>query len=423
MLNKLESFLKQYSMVKEGDRVICAVSGGADSVAMLFGFYLLAGKLKISLAAAHFNHHLRGEESDRDEAFVRDFCERYDIPLYVGGGEVAPGKKGLEAAAREARYGFLQSLEGKIATAHTADDNAETVVMHLIRGTGLKGLGGIAPVNGAFIRPMLCITRTEVISFLESYHLDYVVDSSNETDLFLRNRIRHHIMPLLKQENPRIAQSMSGSALRLREDEAVLCQLSQLDEMPDINTLRTYPAAIRKRVLATFLEKCGVAEPEAEHIALAENLVFSHKPSAKANFPNGIVICRNYDKLQKAENTKALDKVMLSCPGTAELPDANVRVVCEPAQKLCNEPKDFAIVPHGDMYIRSRICGDEISSFGGTKSLKKLFIDKKIPASERMLVPVICDSRGILGVCGFGANMDRLADCLPAVRIYFEEIT
>ena len=145
MLNKLLTFIRRYDLIASGDTVICAVSGGADSVAMLFGFYLLKDKLGISLSAAHFNHHLRGEESDRDEAFVAELCDRYDIPLHIGSGQIVAGKKGLEAAARDARYGYFRTLSGKIATAHTADDNAETVLMHLIRGTGLKGLGGITP--------------------------------------------------------------------------------------------------------------------------------------------------------------------------------------------------------------------------------------------------------------------------------------
>ena len=115
MLNKLQSFVRKNDLIASGDRVICAISGGADSVALLFALYLIKDKLHIELAAAHFNHGLRGAESDRDEAFVRDFCSRYDIPLYVGSGEVKAGKKGLEAAARDARYAFLKSLDGKIA--------------------------------------------------------------------------------------------------------------------------------------------------------------------------------------------------------------------------------------------------------------------------------------------------------------------
>ena len=216
MLNKLRDFLRQYSMVRPGDRIIVAVSGGADSVALLFGLYLLKEELSIELEAAHFNHQLRGAESDRDAEFVRSFCAGYGIPLHEAGGRILPGEKGLEAAARDARYKFLRSLPGKIATAHTADDNAETVLLHLIRGTGLKGLGAIAPVSGNVIRPMLSVTRREVEQFLEEYSLTHVEDSSNASDAFLRNRIRHHIMPLLREENPRIAESVSSMALRLR---------------------------------------------------------------------------------------------------------------------------------------------------------------------------------------------------------------
>ena len=195
MLNKLLFFSRQYDLIQPGDTVICAVSGGADSVALLFSLYLLKEKLGITLEAAHYNHQLRGAESDRDEAFVADLCHRYDVPLHVGTARVIPGKKGLEAAARDARYGYFRTLKGKIATAHTADDNAETVLMHLVRGTGLKGLGGIAPVNGSVIRPMLSVTRQEVEDFLEEWCLSYITDSSNDTDAFLRNRIRHCVMP------------------------------------------------------------------------------------------------------------------------------------------------------------------------------------------------------------------------------------
>ena len=185
MLNKLLAQIRKFEMLEPGDRVICAVSGGADSMALLWAMYLLRDKLKITLEAAHFNHGLRGEESDRDEAFVRAFCRDYDIPCIVGRGEVKPGKKGLEAAAREARYGFLRSLEGIIATAHTADDNAETLLLHLVRGTGLKGLGGITPASDNLIRPMLTATREDVLAFLDEYHISYVEDSSNGTDAFL----------------------------------------------------------------------------------------------------------------------------------------------------------------------------------------------------------------------------------------------
>ena len=222
MLNELLAMIRRYDMIRPGDRVVCALSGGADSVALLFGLYLLKDKLRIQLEAAHFNHQLRGTESDRDEAFAREFCDRYDIPIHVGTAKILPGKKGLEAAAREARYAFFDTLPGKIATAHTADDNAETVLMRLVRGTGLKGLGGIHPVRGRIIRPMLLVTRQQVEDFLAEYCLSHVEDSSNATDDFLRNRIRRHIIPALREENPRLGHNLSAMALRLRLDEAAL---------------------------------------------------------------------------------------------------------------------------------------------------------------------------------------------------------
>ncbi len=422
MLNKLESFMGRYSMLQPGDRVICAVSGGADSVALLFAMYLLRQKWQISVAAAHFNHRLRGQESDRDEAFVRDLCNRYDIELYVGSGQIVPGKKGLEAAAREARYAFLKTLPGKIATAHTANDNAETVLMHMVRGTGLKGLGAIAPVNGQLIRPMLGVTRQEVLAFLEEYSLDYVTDSSNESDCFLRNRLRHHVMPLLEQENPRLAQNLSDMALRLRQDEEALTAMAQKEGELSVSALRQMMPAVRSRTLAAFLKRCGVKEPEAEHIALAEKLVFSSKPSAKASLPGGVVILRSYDALMPAGEGNTLAARILPCPGTMELPESGLRIVCTPARQLFRETDCFTVIPNGQIILRARQAGDQLRLSGGTKMLKKLYIDCKLPAAKRPLIPVLADDIGVLGVYGFGANLDRLASELPAVQIRFEQI-
>jgi len=415
MLNKLQQFLRDYELVSPGDRVICAVSGGADSVALLFAFYLLKDKLNISLSAAHFNHKLRGEESDRDEAFVKELCCRYDIPLHCGSGQVAAGKKGLEAAARDARYGFLDSLPGKLATAHTADDNAETVLMRMVRGTGLKGLGAIAPKMGNRIRPLLSVTRQEILDFLQEYNLSYVEDSSNETDDFLRNRLRHRVMPLLKAENPRFAENVSAMALRLQADERALSDLSDPDG--DILKLRAMPDALRSRALAAFLEQSGVKEPEAEHIKLLEKLVFSPKPSASAVFPGGICIGRNYDRLEKLEQVGLPEPVILECPGEAEF--CGIRVICRPAQRI--DTSGCYVRPTGQMVIRSREPGDTIKLSGGTKSLKKLFIDKKIPAHRRPFVPVVADEAGILCVQGIGIHQDRAVSDLPGMEILFME--
>ncbi len=416
MRNKLLAFVRKYDLIVPGDTIVCALSGGADSVALLFALYLLKEKLGIQLEAAHFNHQLRGEESQRDEDFAIGLCHRYDIPIYVGRGHVVAGEKGLEAAARDARYGFFDTLPGKIATAHTADDNAETVLMHLVRGTGLKGLGGIAPRNGRIIRPMLSVTRQDVEEFLKEWCLSHITDSSNETDAFLRNRIRHHVMPLLKQENPRLSENLSAMALQLREDEKILSSLCS-EELPEVEALRAMPQALRSRALERFLKDSGVKEPEQSHIDLAEKLVFSDKPSARASFPGGVTIARNYDGLEVRQQEERLPEIMLTCPGEAVLPE--YQVICQQAAEIVNTETVFTVQPQGTMILRSRRSGDAIRLAAGTKSLKKLFIDRKIPAAQRLRIPVIADEAGILGVCGVGADLNRRAEKLPAVTIRF----
>lgn len=417
MLNELLSQIRKYDMIAPGDSVTCAVSGGADSMALLWGLYLLREKLSISLSAAHFNHNLRGEESQRDEAFVREFCDRFEIPLYVESGNVVAGKKGLEAAARDARYAFLGALPGKIATAHTADDNAETVLMHMVRGTGLKGLGGIAPVRGKLIRPMLKCTRQQVLAFLEEYHISFVEDSTNAGDAFLRNRLRHHVLPLLKQENPNLAENLSAMAMQLRQDEAVIAQMADYETLPGVAELRKCAPAVRSRMLERFLKENGVKEPERNHIALAESLVFSDNPSAKANLPGGITVQRKYDCLTVAADDMPFDAVILS-NGTVT---ANgLRITVQPAEEIINTANIFTVSPVGTMVLRCRQSGDEICLSGGTKSLKKLFIDRKIPAAKRLQIPVIADDAGVLGVYGIGVNLDRAAQKLPAVQIRFD---
>lgn len=419
MRSKLYGFVREQHLVAPGDTVICALSGGSDSVAMLFAFYLMKENLGIQLEAAHFNHHLRGKESDRDEVFVRELCQRYDIPLHVGQGWVQPGEKGLEAAARDARYAFLRSLPGKVATAHTADDNAETVLMRLIRGTGLKGLGAIAPVSGNVIRPMLSVTRQEVEAFLREWNLPHVEDSSNESDAFLRNRIRHSIMPLLREENPKIGENLSQMALILRQDQAYLEERARREELPDVETLKAMHPAIRRRCLEAFLKASGVREPEQPHIALVEGMLYSANPSARVDLPGGVTVGRNYNRLEVVHRAEGLPPTHLPCPGELELPGYRVR--CFPAAQIINTHSIYTFIPQGELVVRSRQSGDTIALPGGTKSLKKLFIDRKIPAAQRPSVPVLEDDGGVLAVYSIGVHRDRAAQALPAVTVCIEK--
>ena len=419
MLNKLLEMIRRYEMISSGDRIICAVSGGADSVALLFAMYLLRKKLEITLEAAHFNHRLRGSESDGDEAFVVSLCDRLEIPLHLGSEAVMPGEKGLEAAARDARYRFFATLSGKIATAHTADDNAETVLMHLVRGTGLKGLGAISPIRGNLIRPMLLVTRQQVLDFCQEYCLQYVCDSSNETDAFMRNRLRHHVMPLLKQENPKLSRNLSEMALRLRQDEEALTPKMDYQNGLPVSGVLEMPAAIRNRVLSEFLKYHGVKEPDSAHIAQADALLRSENPSAWTVFPGNVTICRQYDRLVRSAHQVPLRPIALPCPGEIYIPELDLHVKCTMADEIINDPNTFTVAQLSNPVLRSRETGDTMRCRGGSKSLKKLYIDLKIPADSRPLVPVIADDAGVLGVCGIGPNLDRIACDIPAVQIRF----
>ena len=402
MLNKMLAALRRYEMVRPGDRVLCAVSGGADSMALLWGMWLLKEKLGITVEAAHFNHNLRGEESKRDAEFVEKFCDFHDIPLHLGSGTVVPGPKGLEAAAREARYAYLRSLNGTIATAHTADDNAETVLMHLIRGSGLRGLGGITPKSDLLIRPMLDVTRAEVEAFLRENYIRHVEDSSNGGDEFLRNRLRHHLMPLLKEENPSIAPGLSAAAQRFREDAKLLDELAAALDSADVNALREAPGPLRRRAIEGLLRKNGFPEPSADHIRQAEAVVFSAKPSARVTL-GGVTLRRSYDKLCVEREQVVLKTRALPMEGTVRLPEIGLAIRTTPVE----ESGDWTVCRVGEMTVRSRREGDALTTKGGTKTLKKRFIDKKIPQWERSAVPVIADELGVLAVYGFGIDEAR----------------
>lgn len=404
MLNKLRQFLKAQNLIAPGGSVTCALSGGADSVAMTYGLLLLREELDISLSAAHFNHHLRGAESDRDEDFVREFCKKYEIPLTVGSGNVIPVDRGLESAAREARYAFFDTLPGPVSTAHTADDNAETLLMHLIRGSSLRGLGGIAPRRGKYIRPMLTVTRQEVLAFLEEQDLPHVEDSSNETDDFLRNRLRHGVMPLLRQENPQIGETLSRTALSLRAEENHLTSL--LPCPLTVPAILALDPVQQKRAAAVLLRENHVPDICEAHVEAVLAAARSEKPSARINLPGGKELVRRYDILTVTTPESIPEPVPLPCPGKISWGDYEISAefgTVDHSSVSC-----FSVCPQGPITVRSRQSGDVITLSGGTKPLKKLLIDRKIPASLRDRIPVLSDDLGVLAVAGIGGSLPRM---------------
>jgi tRNA(Ile)-lysidine synthase len=218
----------------------------------------------------------------------------------------------------------------------------------------------------------------------------------------------------LKQENPQLAENVSAMALRLRQDENCLSELAERAEM-DVEALRQMHPALRSRALERFLKRSGIREPEARHIAQAEALVFSEKPSAFARFPGGIIIARNYGLLEVREEREDLPDVNLPVPGSVLWGDYRITASEEAGEGMM-------IFPVGTITVGSRQSGDAIRLSGGTKSLKKLFIDRKIPASRRGRIPVLRDEVGILAVHEIGINQDRAEGTSRPVRIQIESM-
>lgn len=446
MENKILVWCREQRLLEPGAEVCCAVSGGADSTAMLVCLLALREDLNITVRAAHYNHHLRGAESDRDEAFVRSLCERLGVPLTVSGGDVAARARetgeSVEEAARKLRYAFLERLGCTIATAHNADDNAETVLLNLVRGTALRGLCGIPPKRGKIVRPMLCVTRREIESYLLEKQLPHMEDSTNAAPDALRNRLRLEVLPLLRRENPSLSEVLLRGSLLLRQDEDYLEQLAHTaldsarqDSGWSCAALLAQPEAIRTRAVRAMLAQIAAPKLTSAHIRAVDALLTSGNPSAEASLPGGWTARRQYDLLTlcRKADAPAWLPVRLNTDGITELPALGLRISCRRIARLeknsenQNSPSTFVcrcdmIDKIPELWARPRAPQDALRLPGGRRTLKRLMIDRKIPAAQRGLLPVIADEAGILGVCGIGPDTGRLAqEGLPAIRICIEK--
>ncbi|MBR4131375.1 MAG: tRNA lysidine(34) synthetase TilS [Oscillospiraceae bacterium] len=425
MTDKLRRFVEENGLLSPGDRVTCAVSGGADSMAMLWALYKLRDTLQIELSCAHYNHGLR-DSADRDEAFVLAFCEKYGIPFQSEKGNVKenqrPGES-TELAARRLRYDFLRRVSGrgKLATAHTADDNLETVLLRLCRGTSLRGLGGIPVRRDNIIRPLLFAEREDIMRFLAEEGVDYREDETNAEDFCPRNRIRHSVVPLLRQENPAVAPSVLSLSKTLREEDALLSRLAgeALDTCRSVGgwsceQLNALDPALRRRALFAILQESGLETPAQSHLELLSSLAASSDPSGKVCFP-GLILERRYDTLcVSAPAPDAIVPIPLPVPGTIRV--SGWTVTCSQPhiiEKSVDSPTAFTLrydMPDPGLRLRSRMPGDKLRLSGGSRSLKRLMIDRKIPAAIRAGVPVLTSGADIAAVALIGADVRFLAN-------------
>ena len=287
MVDKIKAALAQYSMIQAGDSVIVALSGGADSVALLYAMLELKNELDIKLSACHVNHKLRGDESDSDEAFVRALCENLNVELTIRSIDVRAMQKkhqSIEETARNARYSFFSELVSRserqyVATAHTASDNTETILLNLIRGTGLKGLCGIPPVRDGIIRPLILCEREEIEKYCGEKKISYVTDSTNLSDLFTRNKIRLSLIPLIKEINPSVDDCFTRMSEILRQDSDFLESLAQ-NHGYNVKVLNALEKPILTRIIIGLLSNNNVS-PSNTRISQIIEIV--KKQSGKIN--------------------------------------------------------------------------------------------------------------------------------------------
>lgn len=432
MNHRVIEFIEKYGMLAPCDHVVAGVSGGADSLALLH-FLRFGCGMKLRLTAVHLNHLLRGEESLRDQRHVEAVCKAWDVELIVRQADIAALAKqsglGLEEAGREERYRLFREIageHGKIATAHTLSDSCETLVFQLARGTGLKGLCGIPPVRGQIVRPFLCVTRAEVEQYCREHQIEYITDSSNEQDLYARNRIRHQIMPKLRELNPRAETAIGQLLITLQEDENCLERLAAENEQYCrqgagilLERLAAEPA-VRKRVLMRWLRENQI---DYDFQTIDRICVIAAEGHGKLNLC-GNVFCEAKEGLLSLTAPKApfpyfefpLEFQTCHMPSGADYSffevdrDAFLRIQELFKNSTYNYIDSYKII--GKLRIRQRQNGDKIRIFPRniTKSIKKLCQEAKISPQMREKIFLICDERGIIYVEGLGVASRVAAD-------------
>lgn len=420
-------------ILPKSGRILCAVSGGADSMYLLCR--LLA--LGFDVAAAHYNHGLRGAESDRDELFVRDFCAQKGIPFISESGDTASyalaRRMGVEEAARTLRYDFLERAADSmgacvIATAHTANDNAETLLLNLARGTGLKGLGGIPPSRGRIRRPILDVTRDEVTAYLHDQGIGFVEDSTNLLDEYARNRVRHEIVPLLERVNPAFIRAANSAAGLLRRDEAYLQELAEqfIAEFGDGNSLAASALTARPWPVASRAVRLMAGrELSAVHVEAALKVA---RDGGAANLP-GLRVAKTGDRLWfGARRAARIPDTVLAFPGETDVPGAGLAVRCAvftTFPQVVHRTFNIFFFNYasicGNIILGSRREGDRFcpAGRGCAKKVRRLMRERGVPPWMRDGVPVLRDEKGVIGVFGVGEaeRVSARPNCEKVLRI------
>jgi tRNA(Ile)-lysidine synthase len=456
MLKEMLATIERNGLISPGDVVLVAISGGPDSVALLEGLLRVRKRLSFSVCAAHLNHRLRGAEGDEDERFVRNLAQKWGLPLIAEARHVKriQQRRGgsIEEVAREVRYAFLRKAARKcratkIALGHNLDDNVETFLMNLIRGSGLKGLSGIplSRKEGRFviIRPLLGITRGEILSFLKREKLEYREDRSNLDTTFTRNRVRHQLLPQFEREyNPRIKKVLVETARRLQEAEECICAVMTEMEKDcldagrgriavNIPRLRSHGAALGREFLRRELEGRLGLTGEQQKLEQVWQLVTGAR-SEGVGLGKGLFAWREYDELLLVEEPKlraAPFEKKLRIPCDVFLAELGLQIsakyvarrdvrirrgrplrfgevwrkVQQGHAQSFEEYFDAHAVQGDSLIVRTRREGDALRPLGmrGKRKVKQLLIDEKVPLTLRDRIPVFEAGGRVLWIVGY----------------------
>ena len=449
-MKRIEKFIQKYHMLTCGDKVIAGVSGGADSVCLFLMLLEVREKIGFDLIAVHVHHGLRGEAADQDQRFVEALCEQHRIPLEifrVNLESIAKKRKqSLEEAGRMVRREAFDSVckkygGNKIALAHHQNDNAETLLWNLSRGTGLDGLGGIRPVNGKFIRPLLCMNREEIEEYLAKRKQSYCIDETNAGTDYTRNKLRHLVLPILEEQvNSAAVRHMNETMEQIWELQEYMqeqveaayqeCVQEHFEKACWIQiqqkSFETFPELIKKMVIRKGMEQVGGKKRDLSHKHVDVMMELMNKQVGRTlDLPYEMHAKRNYEgiRLEKqrtysfGEEKKA--EIMPECmselniPGETILADRNLKLRC----KILEKPKNLSIkdIPQkiytkwfdygiikSSLYIRTRQAGDTIviDEKGHQKKLKNWFVDEKIPKEVRDSQLLLAENNEILWVLG-----------------------
>lgn len=438
MYNHVLHTISKWNMLNSGDCVYVALSGGADSVCLLYLLKDMRLELGIDIHAIHIHHGLRGNEADEDARFCETICNELGIPIEVVYRDVAKESKSLklsiEEAGRNARYDVFsklaaQSQRNKIALAHHLNDQAETFLMNAMRGSGLKGLGGIAPVRGQIIRPLIECTRIDIENFCTNNHIKYRVDHTNTLDIYTRNKVRLHLVPEIEKEyNPKFIRQIGVTTQLLREDDAYLegvaskfiannCTMHNGRIGISLKALLSIEIPVRRRIYRQVFSLLipNLQNVEYKHIEAVETLL-KRQSGKRVNLPHSLIAERVYEdvhfyKVDKNELVNSAEEWCIPVDlekGEVVIPGGKIVFRFQKYKNGVKIPDnrytkwfDYDKI-RDTLVLRNRRNGDTINLNGcGDKKLKDFFIDQKIPRDQRACIPILADGDNIMWIIGY----------------------